>query len=151
MHRGTFKILSVDGGGIRGIFPTYILNCISQRLGIRINDKFDMIAGTSTGSIVAAAIACEIEPLRIVKLYCEHGPDIFFRKKAFFSPKTVSAMKSLYDNNYLKKVLQDAFGNIQLGNINKPLLVPATNIGYGGFMFLNPVILRILFVISMCL
>ena len=132
MNRNTFKILSVDGGGIRGIFPTYILHCISQRLGIKINEKFDMIAGTSTGAIIAAAIACDIETLRIVELYREQGPKIFPRKKAFFSSKTVSAMKSLYDNNYLKKVLQDTFGDILLGNINKPLLLPATDIGYGG-------------------
>jgi patatin-like phospholipase/acyl hydrolase len=132
MHQRTFKILSIDGGGIRGIFPAHILYCISDRLGIRINEKFDMIAGTSTGSIIAAAIACRIEPLRVVELYREHGPNIFSRKNSFFYKKAVSAIQSLYDKNCLQIVLQDTFGDLKLGNINKPLLIPETDIGYGG-------------------
>ena len=132
MHQRTFKILSIDGGGIRGIFPAHILYCISNRLGIRINEKFDMIAGTSTGSIVAAAIACEIDPSRIVELYREHGADIFSKKKSLLPKNAVSAMWSLYDKNYLRMVLRDTFGDRKLGDINKPLLIPATDIGYGG-------------------
>jgi patatin-like phospholipase/acyl hydrolase len=132
MHQGTYRILSIDGGGIRGVFPAHILYCISDRLGIRINENFDMIAGTSTGSIVAAAIACEIEPLGVLELYREYGSNIFSRKNSFFFKKAVSAIHSLYDKNYLQMVLQNTFGELKLGNINKPLLIPATDIGYGG-------------------
>jgi len=132
MHKRTFKILSVDGGGIRGIFPAHILSCISDRLGIRINEQFDMITGTSTGSIIAAAIACDIEPCQISELYRQHGAKIFFRKNSFLNKKAVSAIQSLYDNNYLRMVLRDTFRDLKLGNINKPLLIPATDIGYGG-------------------
>ncbi len=132
MHQRTFKILSIDGGGIRGIFPAHILYCISDRLGVRINENFDMIAGTSTGSIVAAAIACEIQPSRIVALYREHGADIFSKKKSLLPKNAVSAIRSLYDNNQLQKILQDTFGDLKLGDISKPLIFPATDIGFGG-------------------
>ena len=57
MSAQIFKIQSIDGGGIRGVFPAHILCCMTHRLGINIGDQFNMIAGTSTGSIVAAAIA----------------------------------------------------------------------------------------------
>ena len=132
MHNREYKILSVDGGGIRGIFPAHILYCISDRLKVSIKEQFDMIAGTSTGSIIAVAIACEIEPIRILELYRLHGSNIFSKKYSFFKNKVVSAMRSLYDKNYLRMVLRDTFGDRKLGDINKPLLIPATDIGYGG-------------------
>ena len=80
MHKCKFLILSIDGGGIRGIFPAHILSCISDRLGIKIREQFDMITGTSTGSIIAAAIACNIEPYQISELYRQHSSKIFSRK-----------------------------------------------------------------------
>ena len=132
MHKCKFLILSIDGGGIRGIFPAHILSCISDRLGIKISEQFDMITGTSTGSIIAAAIACDIEPYQISELYRQHGSKIFSRKNFFFNTKAISAIQSLYDNSYFRMVLQDIFGNLTLGDVNIPLLIPATDIGYGG-------------------
>ncbi len=84
MNSDTFKILSIDGGGIRGVFPTHILSCISKRLNIDVTDYFDMIAGTSTGSIVAGAIALKKEPSEIISLYKEYGIKIFPKNKSFF-------------------------------------------------------------------
>lgn len=50
------KILSIDGGGIRGIIPALILNYIEEKTGKRISDMFDLIAGTSTGGILALGL-----------------------------------------------------------------------------------------------
>lgn len=71
MSKKTFKILSIDGGGIRGVFAAHILHCISDRLKINVHESFDMIAGTSTGSIIAAGIACGMQPEKIVTFYRE--------------------------------------------------------------------------------
>lgn len=127
-----FKILSIDGGGIRGVFPAHILFCMTQRLGINIGEHFDMIAGTSTGAIVAAAIACRIDPAVIVSLYREHGPKIFSRRKSFLPAKYQPAIQTLYNNEYLKSILGNIFKDIKLGEITMPLLLPATDVGNGG-------------------
>lgn len=132
MSRSTFNILAIDGGGIRGVFPAHILYCIAQRLGIRIDEHFDMIAGTSTGSIVAAAIACKIDPEKVVYLYREHGAEIFSKRKSWWPMKIRPAIQSLYDSESLKRILQGILGDVKLGDISIPLLLPATDIGYGG-------------------
>lgn len=132
MTKKVFKILSIDGGGIRGVFPAHILKCISDRLKIKINKHFDMISGTSTGSIIAAAVACQVTPERIVKMYKEHGQAIFTKKKSWWPSSLRSAFHSLYDSIYLSQTLSNILGDIKLGDITTPLLLPATDIGGGG-------------------
>lgn len=132
MSGGLFRILSIDGGGIRGAFPAHILSCIKHRLQINIDTHFDMITGTSTGSIVAAAVACRIDPEEIVELYRKHGPSIFTRKKSLLPDKYQPGRESIYKSENLKKVLEERFGDINLGNISVPLLIPATDVGNGG-------------------
>ena len=58
----SFNILSIDGGGIRGIIPAMILADIERRTGHRIAEMFDMIAGTSTGGILALGLTVPEEP-----------------------------------------------------------------------------------------
>src|SRR5512132_4437311 len=75
------RVLSIDGGGIRGLIPAVVLTEIEKRSGKRIWELFDLIAGTSTGGILACAL-CAPDPLpaeELVKLYEEEGPDIFSR------------------------------------------------------------------------
>lgn len=133
MSDRVFKILSIDGGGIRGVYPAHILYCMKNRLGnINISKHFDMIAGTSTGSIIAAAVACEKDPADVVALYREHGPKIFVRKNSCLPVIIQSAIYSLYSNKHLKIILKNIFGDIKLGDIKKPLLLPSTDVGNGG-------------------
>ncbi len=128
-----FKILSIDGGGIRGIFPAHILQCVQERLGIDVFDYFDMIAGTSTGSIIAAGIACRKQPSEVVSLYRKHGAEIFGQKiKSWWPSRVKQGVHSKYENKNLKIVLHNEFGDTKLGDIEKPLLIPATDIGHGG-------------------
>ena len=139
MNSDTFKILSIDGGGIRGVFPAHILSCISERLHINVTDYFDMIAGTSTGSIVAGAIALRKEPSGIVSLYKEQGEKIFPKSKSYLPDCVKSKLKifeALFKSSYniepLEDALKDAIGDVTLGDISVPLLIPATDIGNGG-------------------
>jgi len=135
-HMGKpFRILSIDGGGIRGVYPAHVLRCIEERLQINLFDTFDMIAGTSTGSIIAAGVATGVAAADIVAMYKEHGAGIF-RKKRFFLPgkklKNVQPMfESVYDAQYLENVLTEVFQDNRLGEIEKPLLLPSTDIGNG--------------------
>ncbi len=95
----TFNILAIDGGGIRGVFPAYIIQCIQERLGIDVYEYFDMIAGTSTGAIIAAGIACGKNPSKIVSLYKNNSKDIFGEKiESWWPSKLKQGMHSKYDN-----------------------------------------------------
>jgi patatin-like phospholipase/acyl hydrolase len=131
MDRKTFNILAIDGGGIRGVFPAHILQCIEERLNVNLLETFDMIAGTSTGSIIAAGVACEIAPSNIVDLYREKGEKIFVKKNPFVPSKPSSIFYSIYESVGLEEALKDVLGEIKLGDIDKPLILPSTDIGNG--------------------
>ena len=66
-----FQILSLDGGGIKGLFAAAILTKLEEDLNINIIDHFDLIVGTSTGGIIALALGLAIQPKEIVKFYVE--------------------------------------------------------------------------------
>ncbi|MFP4122182.1 patatin-like phospholipase family protein [Coleofasciculus sp.] len=73
----TYRILSLDGGGIRGIISAVILAEVERILNQPLNQYFDLIAGTSTGSILASAIATGRKSQEIIRLYQEKGARIF--------------------------------------------------------------------------
>ena len=66
IERNSFKILAIDGGGIRGVFPAHILKSTQKHFNINFLDYFDMVAGTSTGAIIASAVATNVELEKIV-------------------------------------------------------------------------------------
>ena len=70
------RILTIDGGGIRGTFPAAFLANIEQDLGQPIGRYFDLIAGTSTGGIIAIGLALGLRAADILKLYEEKGSDV---------------------------------------------------------------------------
>ncbi len=133
MTTPTFNILSIDGGGIRGVFPATILQLITERLNVSVNDHFDLISGTSTGSIIAAGLRANINPAEIVDLYRYEGKAIFSqRKKSLYPGKIKPGFHSLYCKDNLEKILNKKFGELTLGQISQPLIIPATDIANGG-------------------
>lgn len=74
-----FRILSIDGGGIRGVFPAAVLAELEHRFlgGGSIANHFDMIAGTSTGGIIALALAHGMTAQQALNIYLERGEHIF--------------------------------------------------------------------------
>ena len=72
-----FRILSLDGGGIKGAFTASVLTAIEEEIGQRIGDYFDLIAGTSTGGILALGLGFRIPAETIRDFYKEMGPLIF--------------------------------------------------------------------------
>lgn len=121
-----FQILSLDGGGIKGLFSAAILTHLEEDLGINIIDHFDLIVGTSTGGIIALGLGAGMKPKEIVNFYVKEGPNIF--PKSIFS-KIKQLVRNKYDSFPLEVALKKCFGDKTLGESQKRLVIPAYNIG----------------------
>jgi patatin-like phospholipase/acyl hydrolase len=120
---GPKRILSLDGGGIRGALTLGYLKKIETHLQERngkdylLSDHFDLIGGTSTGSIIAAALATGKSVDEIIALYMDLGGKIFGKKRTWWNPlETWRFLKAEYDYIVLENCLKDAFGSITLGS-----------------------------------
>lgn len=117
-----FQILALDGGGYKGMFAAAVLERLETDLGIRVVDHFDLIAGTSTGGIIALGLGAGLSPAEIVSFYVEHGPEIFpgrFRRP-FRRPLT-----SKYSSGPLRTALEQVLGEKRLGESRVPLVIPS--------------------------
>jgi uncharacterized protein len=123
----SIKVLSIDGGGIRGIIPAVILTALQARLGQELWRTFDLIAGTSTGGIIALGIGtcCNggspYSPEKLVELYVQNGPAIFHKTpvltwiRQFLRPK--------YSPKALEATLRRFFRETQFSSAMTPLLI----------------------------
>ncbi|WP_099355190.1 CBASS cGAMP-activated phospholipase [Fredinandcohnia onubensis] len=119
------KILCIDGGGIRGVFAVAILRLIEKEYKKPISEMFDMVAGTSTGSIIAASATLKLNMEDVQENYIKYGEKIFTRQAK------IGFLKSVYSDQYLRHYIQEAFGEITLFDIEKPLLIPTVDITNG--------------------
>lgn len=130
-----FRILTIDGGGIRGILPAAILTQFERLYlgGNCIGKCFDLIAGTSTGGIIALALATGRPASSILKLYMEHGEEVFpapawpfnylASNKCFRAIR--SSMRYVYNRDPLERQLELEFGSTLFGEATVRLCVPA--------------------------
>ncbi len=126
MSERTFKILAVDGGGIRGIYPAKYLAELEKEVEEPLCRYFDLIAGTSTGGIIAIALGLEIPAARILELYKSKGAEIFsqlFCLGMLLRPK--------YRNDALLAALKEILGEKLLGDSKVPLCIPAVDLSTG--------------------
>src|SRR5690349_11217243 len=72
-----FNVLSLDGGGLKGVYGAAVLAMLEEDYGVRIIDHVDLVTGTSTGGILALGLAREIPPRDLLGLYCDHAARIF--------------------------------------------------------------------------
>jgi patatin-like phospholipase/acyl hydrolase len=70
----SFRILALAGGGYLGLYTASVLAALEARCGEPLGRRFDLIAGTSVGGILAVALAYEVPMRRLVDLFVEHGP-----------------------------------------------------------------------------
>ncbi len=124
-------ILSVDGGGIRGIIPAIILAEIEQRTRKTIAEIFDLMAGTSTGGIVVAGLCKKDKPQYsandLVEFYREYGPYIF--KSSFFRRSILSWFNcAQYPHKNIESVLDKYFGEDILKNTLSNVLITSYDI-----------------------
>lgn len=111
------KILSLDGGGTRGLFPATILNCIKEDTGKQPHQIFDVIVGAATGGIISAAMACGLDTSEMVDIYLNRASFLLPEKKfrRIWNPLNLFAPK--YPNDNLKKILQEKFGDKKLKDV----------------------------------
>lgn len=146
-----FRILSLDGGGIRGIIPATILAYLEECLqknsnnpDARIADYFDLIAGTSTGGILTALYLAPDEhqrprysAIQALNFYKEHGSTIFHR--SFWH--TLSSLNGFLGAKYpakpLEELLRTFFGSLRLSELLKPCLIPSFDIKNNTAIFFN--------------
>ena len=129
------KILSIDGGGIKGVFPATILAEFEKEVGQPLYKYFDLIAGTSTGGIIAIGLSLGIPAQEILQLYQERGPAIFAQDKGAASnwlAGRVRWAKQLvwspkYSNQTLGAELKSVLMDKRIGDAKTRLLVPAWN------------------------
>lgn len=124
MAHNPFRILSLSGGGVRGVFQAVYLSRLAKDLGAPIFKHFDLIAGTSTGSILALAIALDIDPNRIVDLYRHKSNHIFSQRLLKHLNPFIRGPR--YDQKELRQCLTEIFGTKQLRDTKTKVLVTAS-------------------------
>ena len=126
-EESAFNILALDGGGTRGIYSAQVLSCIEQETGAPVREHFDLIAGTSTGSIVAGAAAVGVPMSGVVKLFEKESPRIFRRRwlGSFH-------MRSKYSRRSLEQAIRSCVSDLTLGEISTPLMITGSDISTGG-------------------
>ena len=133
-----FRILSIDGGGIRGILPAAILAHYEQRFldGRSAGECFDLISGTSTGGIIALGLSIGLTAQAILDLYLENGGEIFPPIRGPFRGlqtrlRWLSALRRYrYERGPLEALLINAFGERRLEDAERRLCVPAFDGAY---------------------
>ncbi len=122
-----FTVLSLDGGGIRGLFTAAILAGLEDNLGHPVADHFDLVVGTSTGGIIAAGLGAGLRPADIVSMYV-NGMTTIFPKRARRNPLR-SLVRPKYRADGLQSVLRDTFGDRLLGDSVVPLVITSFDLG----------------------
>jgi patatin-like phospholipase/acyl hydrolase len=113
----SFRILCLDGGGIRGVFTAAVLAKWEAMAKRAVAEHFDLIAGTSTGGILALGLGLGLSAQKIVDFYTKEGPVIF--PMTSLAQRSWSGIKHLarnkFDANVLEKKLEAAYGQSKLG------------------------------------
>jgi patatin-like phospholipase/acyl hydrolase len=122
MPDGRFQILSLDGGGLKGLFTAAFLANWEAENATRVVDHFDLIAGTSTGGIIALGLGLGFSAEEIKNLYLEKAEQIF--PTTLFGP-TRQWFSEKYTADGLDRALTGLFGAKRLGDSSVRLLIPA--------------------------
>ena len=134
-----FAVLSIDGGGVRGIFAAAVLANLERDTGTRITDHFDLIVGTSTGGIIALGLGAGMSPEEILACYVENVKSIFPARRRSILAWPLSLARAKYKPDGLKAVVREIFGDKLLCDSTIPLVIPSYNIGENAvYLFKTP-------------
>jgi patatin-like phospholipase/acyl hydrolase len=141
------RVLSIDGGGIRGIIPACILEHVEKLLQeisrdekTQISDYFDLVAGTSTGGILTALLLYpdkKYSATDMVNLYVDHGEEIFTRNLITRTIDRRGLFHPLYQHEPLERLLQKYLGDLKVSELVRPTLIPTYNIESGHATFVS--------------
>jgi patatin-like phospholipase/acyl hydrolase len=123
-----FQILSLDGGGIKGLFSAALLAKLEDDLNIQVIEHFDLIVGTSTGGIIGLGLGLGLTPKQLVEFYFNKGPQIF--KQIPLLTKVRNLLYAKYSAKNIENIFKcnNCFGNKLLGESKKRLVIPTYNI-----------------------
>lgn len=137
-----FKILAIDGGGIRGVLPLQVIKYIESLTKKEIHHSFDLIAGTSTGGILSSALTLQdtasvegnkrkysLEELELI--YKKRGREIFPIPNNKFKENVIACkrwFKPQFSPDNLNKVLTDYLGKHRITNCLKPIFISSYDI-----------------------
>lgn len=138
------RILSIDGGGIRGIIPGMVLVSLEQKLkqatgnpNTHLSEYFDFFAGTSTGGILVSILLCphpedpskpRFSAQDALNIYLNHGTEIFTTSSWRRFLNQFGLLTELYDEKVLYKILEDYFHDQKLSELISPCIITAYNI-----------------------
>nr|WP_269128848.1 CBASS cGAMP-activated phospholipase [Nonomuraea sp. K271] len=129
--------MSLDGGGLRGMFSAAVLARLEEDLDAHIVDHFDLIAGTSTGGIIALGLGLGLSPRQVLEFYTQHGPRIFRDRTHLRGLRHL--VRAKYHVAPLRAALIEVFGNRTFGESTKRLVITSYNIGANDvYLFRTP-------------
>jgi len=129
------KILSFDGGGIRGAITLTFLKTLEKDTGIAVSQKANLIAGTSTGSIIAGALSVGMSPDEILSFYSSMSAEIFKKKDSL---DEFLDLKAKYSSSSLFQALTEVFSSkgfdpkTPLCKLPKGIVIPTVNLDASG-------------------
>lgn len=133
--RDTKRVLALAGGGFLGLYTAVVLEALEARAGVPLARRFDLLAGTSIGAVLALALAFEVPMSELVNLFKEHGPRVFSSRalptgalsRLIDLSRSVTGPK--YSGEALRAALRDKFGDKRLADALHPVVVPAVDVG----------------------
>lgn len=122
------RIISIDGGGIRGYLPALVLAMLESQAGKPAGTMADLLAGTSTGAILALGLAAGIKAEAMAAFYKAKGPAIFRRTWGKRLRSCFGLADEQYDNAGLRAGLVEIFGDRRLSDLKTPCVVVSYDI-----------------------
>lgn len=123
---GKYRVLSLDGGGIRGLVTTILLQRIVATPGLQnFLERIDLVSGTSTGGLLALGIAHQLDLQTIRCMYIEKGPKIFDDSWLDDLVDLGKLRGADYDIKPLRREVEKLFGDTKLGDLDKRVLITA--------------------------
>ncbi len=123
------RVLSIDGGGIKGVFPAAFLAEIEQGLPEPLWRYFDLIVGTSTGGILALGLGLGLRARDLLGFYEEHGPRIFGGNRAVSWARHLARLK--YPREHLEVALRSVLRERRIGDAKTRLVIPSLHLDTG--------------------
>jgi Patatin-like phospholipase len=128
MENKPFKILSIDGGGIKGLYSSKILEHLEEGNSCSISDHFDLICGTSTGGLITLALSLKIPAKDISNFYEEYGKVIFPKRSKIGGIIKQTIWHGKYTDKPLRQALLNIFHEYKISDVHNLLCIPTYSV-----------------------
>jgi len=126
------RVLTIDGGGIKGVYPLAFLASVEEKTDVKAATFFDLIVGTSTGGIIALGLGLGWSAQELLEMYRSLGERVFANSVwGRIKGAWRHWMLSKYDSEPLRELLHESFGKKRLGRSETRLVIPSANLEEG--------------------